>query len=276
MRIRSTKPEFWRSQTIAALPWEARLVLKGLESYVDDNGVGKDDIALIASDVFSRDLVANAPDTLARLSEAISALAEGALIVRYQIDGEKLIYIDRWKQHQRIDKPAKGRFRRPDGTLEYLEDVNRDSYRKPRETVASPPEILAPGTGEQGNRGTEDQGNSIAPKPAREADEIWDAVLEVCNVDSTAIPTSARGAYNRAVADLKAVKATAPEIRRRAAIFRGQWRDASLTPTALARRWAECERPVTTGPAPSRNGQILAAAMERAAEAGITRKAIGS
>ncbi|MBN7466111.1 hypothetical protein I3U66_10915, partial [Mycobacteroides abscessus subsp. massiliense] len=49
MRIRSTRPEFWRSKTIAQLDWDVRLVLKGLEAYVDDNGVGKDDIELIAA-----------------------------------------------------------------------------------------------------------------------------------------------------------------------------------------------------------------------------------
>ena len=166
MRIRSTKPEFWRSKTIAALPWDVRLVLKGLESYVDDNGVGKDDIALIAADVFPRDLSASPPETLARLTEAISRLSEGGLIVRYEFEGEDLVYIDKWKQLQRIDKPARGRFRRPDGTLEYSEDVNRETYRSPREDFRSPPEKVAPVTGEQGNRGTGDLGASLALRPA--------------------------------------------------------------------------------------------------------------
>jgi hypothetical protein len=162
MRIRSTKPEFWRSKTIAALPWDVRLVLKGLESYVDDNGVGKDDIALIAADVFPRDLSGNPRDTLARLSEAISALHDGGLIARYVADGEDLLYIGRWKELQRIDKPGRGRFPRPDGTLEYGEPVDEASYRVIRETVARPPERVAPGTGEQGNRGTGEQ-NTPAP-----------------------------------------------------------------------------------------------------------------
>jgi hypothetical protein len=180
MRIRSTKPEFWRSKTIATLSWEARLVLKGLESYVDDNGVGKDDLALIAADVFPRDLSASPRETLERLSEAISALSEAGLIARYEVDGESLIYIDRWKDIQRIDKPGRGRFPRPDGTLQYSEDVNRDSYAKPRESVARATEVLAPGTGEQGNRGTGERGrsrqasNSLAPgrEPRPTLDEI--------------------------------------------------------------------------------------------------------
>ena len=72
MRIRSTKPEFWRSERIASVNWDARLVLKGLESYVDDNGVGVDDIALIVTDVFPRDMLASPRETVARVSEAIS------------------------------------------------------------------------------------------------------------------------------------------------------------------------------------------------------------
>lgn len=174
MRIRSTKPEFWRSKTIAAVPWDVRLVLKGLESYVDDNGVGKDDIALIAADVFPRDLSANARDTLARLSEAISTLISAGLVVRYEVDDEALLYIDRWKDIQRIDKPAKGRYPRPDGSFEYSETVNRESYANPRETVASPPETLAPVTGEQGNRGTEEKSiRSAKPSTPDLFDEFW-------------------------------------------------------------------------------------------------------
>lgn len=168
MRIRSTKPEFWRSKTIAALAWDVRLVLKGLESYVDDNGVGKDDLALIAADVFPRDLSRDPRDTLARLSEAISTIAEADIVTRYTFSSEDLLYIERWKDIQRIDKPGRGRFPRPDGTLEYSEPVNRDSYGSPRETVASPPEVVAPGTGEQGSSGTGDQGTGeLTPQAAK-------------------------------------------------------------------------------------------------------------
>jgi hypothetical protein len=166
MRIRSTKPEFWRSKTISALPWDVRLVLKGLESYVDDNGVGKDDIALIASDVFPRDLSGSPLETLARLTEAISLLNERGLVARYELDGEDLLYIDKWKDLQRIDKPGRGRFPRPDGSFEYADEVDVSTYRVIRETVARPPETVAPVTGEQGNRGTGEQRSSGAGQPA--------------------------------------------------------------------------------------------------------------
>lgn len=151
MRIRSTKPEFWKSRRITSVSWEARLVLKGLESYVDDNGVGVDDIELIVTDVFPRDMFASGRETVARVSEAISELHRAGLVWRYEGPGDHLLYISFWEEIQRIDKPGKGRNPRPDGTLEYKESVIRES-------VASPPVTLAPGTGEQGNRGTGEQG----------------------------------------------------------------------------------------------------------------------
>ncbi len=169
MRIRSTKPEFWRSARIASVPWDARLVLKGLESYVDDNGVGRDDIALIVGDVFSRDMLANPRETVARVSEAISLLHQAGLVWRYEAEGDRLIYISWWESIQRIDRPGKGRLPRPDGTIDYKSSEIRES-------VASPRESVAPGTGEQGNRGTGEQGSppavSDVPSPARVSAEI--------------------------------------------------------------------------------------------------------
>ncbi|WP_420100156.1 hypothetical protein [Corynebacterium sp.] len=175
MRIRSTKPEFWSSKTIASVDWDARLVLKGLESYVDDNGVGKDDIALIVSEVFVRDHFANPRETVARVSEAITRLTEAGLLWKYEADGAELLYISNWDTLQRIDKPNKGRFRRPDGTMNYRESTIRES-------VARGPETVAPGTEEQGNRGTEEQGRNTHAQPSGSSerdpdpfDDFWSA-----------------------------------------------------------------------------------------------------
>ena len=172
MRIRSTKPEFWKSRRIASVDWDARLVLKGLESYVDDNGVGVDDIELFVTDVFPRDMFASPRETVARVSEAIGELYRAGLVHRYEANGDHLLYISFWEEVQRIDKPGKGRNPRPDGTFDYKESEIRES-------VASPPETLAPGTGEQGNRGTGEQGNSARSArgarkaPAKRLPEDW-------------------------------------------------------------------------------------------------------
>lgn len=103
--------------------------------------------------------------------------------------------------------------------------------------------LLAPSSAQRET--SEDEGresNNHKPKQARKADPLWDALMAACRVEGE-IPKSARGAYNRARSDLAAVGATPEEIHRRAKVYRQQWPKVSLTPTALARRWAECERP---------------------------------
>lgn len=171
MRIRSTKPEFWRSERVASVGWDARLVLKGLESYVDDNGVGKDDLALIVADVFPRDLSRNPPGILQKVSEALEALAEAGLLWRYEIDGAKLLYVAFWESIQRIEKATKGRFPRPDGTMNYRDSEIRESSR-------NPPGVLRESSGlEQGNRGTGEQGKTdlaTAAAPAAKVPDLFD------------------------------------------------------------------------------------------------------
>ena len=169
MRIRSTKPEFWRSSRIARVDWDARLVIKGLESFVDDNGVGRDDLALIVGDLFQRDLVREPSRTLARVSEGIRELHEAGLLWRYEHDGTELLYVSFWESVQRVDKPQPGRFPRPDGTMNYKDSIIGESFANPREASRG----FAPGTGEQGNRGTGEQAaevlhHSSSPSVTRE------------------------------------------------------------------------------------------------------------
>lgn len=174
MRIRCTKPEFWRSHRIASVSWDARLVLKGLESYVDDNGVGKDDVELIIGDLFQRDLIREPSRTLARVSEGISELHQAGLLWRYESDGADLFYIAFWESVQRVDKPQSGRFPRPDGTMNYKDSEIRENGTNPRE----PSRHVAPGTGEQGNRGTGEEETSSPAAPSMPTppgfDAFWD------------------------------------------------------------------------------------------------------
>ncbi|MFV8317150.1 hypothetical protein [Mycobacterium sp. 23] len=171
MRIRTTRPTFWRSKTIAQLDWTTRLVLKGLESYVDDNGVGKDSVPLICADVFPYDLSRDPSETLANVSRGLERLAAANLIARYDVDGEALIYIRRWKQLQKIDSPNAGRFPRPDGTMEYKDTVDEtvcagqspslvngslDSSEDLARTSLEPREVPATVVEEKGSRGVEE------------------------------------------------------------------------------------------------------------------------
>lgn len=157
MRIRSIKPEFWRSPDISCLSIEDRLLFVGLWSYVDDNGVGEDREAMIAADLFADDLSRDPRETFERVSRGLSNLSDEGRIVRYEVRGRRFLAVINWGKHQRIDKPAKPRFPAP----------IRDS-RDSREGVASDPEIVAPGAGEQGireqgNRGAEGAAAPLSP-----------------------------------------------------------------------------------------------------------------
>jgi hypothetical protein len=96
---------------------------------------------------------------------------------RYEANGDQLLYISWWESIQRIDKASKGRNPRPDGTFDY-------KASEIRESVASPPETLAPGTGEQGNRGTEEQATVV---PSR--NYVTERAIEVSR--RTAVQTGA-------------------------------------------------------------------------------------
>ena len=165
MRIRSIKPEFWRSRSISALSFEDRLLFIGLWSYVDDNGVGLDRLSTVTADLFADDLERDSRETFARVSRGLAKLSEAGRITRYAVAGTDYLAITNWDEHQRIDKPAKARYplpTTPNATI--------------RETVATPSrdsrDTPAPGTGEQGNRGTGEQGNREAASQAKRARQL--------------------------------------------------------------------------------------------------------
>ncbi len=165
MRIRSIKPEFWRSPDISSLALEDRLLFIGLWSYVDDNGVGVDRDAVIAADLFADDLSRDPRDTLARVSGGLQRLFEAGRIVRYGVDGRDFFEIVNWKRHQRIDKPAVPRLPSAGAENAVIRETLATVSRDVRDT-------LAPGTGEQGNRGTEEQGTGEQSFSSEIADAI--------------------------------------------------------------------------------------------------------
>lgn len=128
MRIRTVKPEFWRSEDVTCLPVFDRLLFLGLWAYVDDNGVGSDEPALIAADLFARDLSGDAPETLRKVSEGLRRLSDVGLIVRYDASANayasgsqrtrRLFYVTGWL-HQKISHPAPARKPLPNGEIRY-------------------------------------------------------------------------------------------------------------------------------------------------------------
>lgn len=146
MRIRSIKPEFWRSQDISALPIEHRLLFIGLWSYVDDNGVGRDSLASITADLFADDLERDPRETFARVERGLDALSSRGMIRRYVVENKRYVFMTAWESHQKIDRPSKPRYPLPTSTIETLDESSRDT----REDDATPSLRARVGTGEQG------------------------------------------------------------------------------------------------------------------------------
>jgi hypothetical protein len=187
-RIRSIKPEFWKSESIACHDFFTRLVFIGLWTYVDDNGVGMDNPKLITAELFPLE------DDYAKVSrdlrESLARLADTGRIRRYTVDGKGYLSIVNWSEHQKIDRPGKPRYPQADDPRatptppptsnnkppsRVLDEPSRD----PSETLAAS-HLPDQGAGDQGagDQGAGDQGTPpVALAPLDAPDEVIDAEI---------------------------------------------------------------------------------------------------
>ena len=258
MRIRSIKPDFWRSADISGLALEDRLLFIGIWSYVDDNGVGIDRLALVAADLFADDMERDPPETLARVSRGLSKLFSTGLIHRYKAENRALLCVVNWDKHQRVDKPNKARYPRPDVSL-------TSDYGDSRESVAESSresrESLAPGTGEQGNRGTESKSvmprNGAATKTTQRGtrlDPSWMPDPELIAEMRAECPTIDLQAEHRKFVDFWTAKSGKDATK---LDWRRTWRN-----------WIRNARPTNGSPKP-RNQQETEAWLDRAMQRAI-------
>ena len=160
MRIRSIKPEFWRSDDIDALAIPDRLLFIGLWSYVDDNGVGLFSLKDIAADLFAGDMARGSQETLQRVSEGLRTLSRHGLIEVYRVDDKDYLHVTHWKRHQVINHPGKARYPLPDKGSEPPLTLFTETLQRPS------------GDSLAWNRGTGEQGNSTPYSPPRGAERI--------------------------------------------------------------------------------------------------------
>lgn len=149
MRIRSIKPEFWRSSDTAALPVFTRLLFIGLWNYVDDNGVGEADENLIRSDLFPREDVS---EVSSKIRRGLDDLSIGGQIVRYQAaNGRRYLHVVNWTEHQKIDRPTKSK--KPLPTSDEVVLVEDSSKIRREVGEGSLPDLGNEGARERGNEG---------------------------------------------------------------------------------------------------------------------------
>lgn len=159
MRIRSIKPEFWRSLDTARYDYFTRLLFIGLWSYVDDNGVGNDSVDLIRADLFPLD--SGDGDLSRRIHGGLTELSNGGQIVRYEgADGRRYLYVRKWEDHQRINRPTTSKKPLPTSK-------DKEAHGALTEPSVSPHDSFTEGSlPEQGNKGTREQGTEGAREVA--------------------------------------------------------------------------------------------------------------
>jgi hypothetical protein len=178
MRIRSIHPEFWRSEDVAALDWQTRLLFIGLWSYVDDNGAGRDVEKLICAELFP--LEDDPRETLATVARGLQALSDGGQIDRYTVDGKPFLFICAWAKWQRVDRPGKERYPLPTCKNAEPREPIATASRKSRDTPST-------GEGEKGRRG---EGEKAPGEPAAppEASHLCNVLADLIEANGSKRP----------------------------------------------------------------------------------------
>ena len=127
-RKRMISPELLISESVARLPIPTRYFFVGLWMYLDDEGRGRDNAALICAHQWPLD----ATYTAERV-EADLILLAAELICRYQVGGKPYLHSPSWRRWQKVNHPTPSRV--PPCPLELAGDVDHVSlpchYRSP-------------------------------------------------------------------------------------------------------------------------------------------------
>lgn len=107
-RIRTIKPDFFTSLTVADLSVPARLTFIGLWTHVDDEGRCLDNAALIKAAVWPLERTAK------HVEADLVEMEKADHIVRYRAAEASLIQVTNWKRHQVINRAKPSRYPGPD------------------------------------------------------------------------------------------------------------------------------------------------------------------
>jgi hypothetical protein len=108
--MRVVLPTFWDDEGIGLLSWDARLTLIAMWSYVQDNGVNKDNVGSIIGQFFGNDAEKNYEATRLRVSGALDELCAAGLLIRFEHKGVKFLEVTDWPTWQKPDHPSKARY----------------------------------------------------------------------------------------------------------------------------------------------------------------------
>ncbi len=136
MRMRVVQPTFWDDEGISQLSWDARLALIAMWSYVQDNGVGKDNVGSIIGQLFGNDAEKDYEATRLRVSGALDELCIEGLLIRFEHEGIKYLEVANWSTWQKPDRPSKARFPTYASTKVDTRETVASMSRDSRESLA--------------------------------------------------------------------------------------------------------------------------------------------
>jgi len=160
-RIRSIKPDFFTSETIARLSKATRLTFIGIWTHVDDNGVCVLNEMLITAALYPLD---DPMESIADIREDLRRLSGEGLVTLYRVAGKRYLFVNSWDEHQKISHPGKPRYPRP--TVEGCEFLTSE-FTNPPEDYRRPsgglPEALRPEQGAGSREQGEEKLSSASP-----------------------------------------------------------------------------------------------------------------
>lgn len=106
-RIRTIKPEFWRSPDIMALSYFQRLLFIGLWNLADDYGRGHYDPSAIAADLFLTEYSLNPHGVLTDVSCAFAEYEKRDMVTVYHVKNRDYFQIENWSSHQKPNRASK-------------------------------------------------------------------------------------------------------------------------------------------------------------------------
>ena len=228
-RIRTIKPEFFRSRSLAKCDRDARLTFAGLWTEADDHGHGVADPRILKGAIWPLD----DDVTHQHVSAHLRVLVETGHIRLYEVDGETYYEVVNWSDHQAAAY-RRGEPKHP-APEAYLDDVSHDDVQESAGRTDSRAGREGKGTG----KGKTLAPDKPTPKKPRPPDPVFEAVVEACGLDLAEVTDTARGAINRAAKELRQVGATPEGIKARAQIHRKKWPDATCSPSSLAKNYAQ-------------------------------------
>jgi hypothetical protein len=143
-RIRTIKPEAFKSESLSSVSVLARWTFAGLWTYCDDEGRGRSDPRLVKAELFPID----DKTTLSNVRAVLDELEQIGAICRYEVANRGYLHCPKWTDHQKVSHPTKSKF--PECPKQGL-TCTLEGNESPPEIFVSPPESLAPEQG-TGNR----------------------------------------------------------------------------------------------------------------------------